>query len=661
MKQTMGLIQNILTIWKRIGVGGLFVLLTLILFTVACSAEKQPAEESIDVTVYLPQTISVEQGGTYSFQILGKGNAKMGDVVNATSLSGKIFSLHVIGVNPKGFDVSIPDDFVQGKYTFSLVRGGKQVQLGSAQVNVTYNGADAKLDPGTTVYGWVRCGDAPIADVVVSDGYEVVKTDKDGLYQMASQKKNPYVFVSIPSGYSVISDGVLPLFYVYLTKPADTPERADFELFREEGQKNHTMLFFGDMHLANRTNDRKQFASFVSDVNSFLSTASGPVYAMTLGDMTWDQYWYSNSYEFAQYLADVNGIKGLSIFHTIGNHDHDMNATGDWFTVVKYKERLCPNYFSFNIGNIHYVSIDNILCKNTAASTTNPDVRKYSEKVAPEVIDWLKKDLSFVDKSMHIVATAHASIYSQTGGAALDNASEFVSCFAGYDVDFVTGHSHKIWNVDKRASNKVYEHNTGAVCATWWWTGYYTPTLNMGQDGAPGGWRIARVSGNDIDWQFKGTQRDAGYQFRTYDRNKINITASEFAPSATGEYAESFNALAAACGWYGASSANEVYINIWDYDPSWTITVTEKETGSTLQASRVTVCDPLYLIAYSAKRYNVNKNPTFSPFATNHIFKVKASSATSTLDITVKDPYGRTYTQTMTRPKNFSLSVYANE
>ena len=29
MKQTMGLIQNILTIWKRIGVGGLFVLLLL--------------------------------------------------------------------------------------------------------------------------------------------------------------------------------------------------------------------------------------------------------------------------------------------------------------------------------------------------------------------------------------------------------------------------------------------------------------------------------------------------------------------------------------------------------------------------------------------------------------------------------------------------------
>lgn len=656
----MEFFRNMLLTQKWIG-GGILVFLSLILLSGACSSEKSTPEDSFNVTVYLPQSISVEQGGSYSFQILGKENVKTGDAVIAKSLSGKTYTLAVTNITSKTFDVVFPKDFASGKYSLSIVRNGKEVQLGLVQINVTYNGAEIELDPSTTVYGWVRCGDAPVADVVVSDGYEVVKTDKDGLYQMASEKKNPYVFVSIPSGYSVISDGVLPLFYVYLTKPADTPERADFELIREQGQENHTMLFFGDIHLANRTNDRKQFASFVSDVNSFLSTASGPVYAMTLGDMTWDQYWYSNSYEFAQYLADVNGIKGLSIFHTIGNHDHDMNATGDWFTVVKYKKELCPNYYSFNVGNIHYVSIDNILCKNTAASTTNPDVRDYSGKVAPEVIDWLKKDLSFVDKSMHIVATAHASIYSQTGGAALDNASEFVSCFAGYDVDFVTGHSHKIWNVDKRASNKVYEHNTGAVCATWWWAGYYTPDLNIGQDGAPGGWRIARINGSEIDWQYKGTGRDANYQFRTYDRNKINITATEFAPSANDTYASEFNKLVSSCGWSGSSSANEVYINLWDYDPSWTISVTEKETGSTLQTSHLTAYDPLYLIAYSAKRYNANKTPTFLPFMTNHIFKVKASSATSTLDIVVKDPYGRTYSQTMKRPKDFSLGVYANE
>lgn len=89
--------------------------------------------------------------------------------------------------------------------------------------------------------------------------------------------------------------------------------------------------------------------------------------------------------------------------------------------------------------------------------------------------------------------------------------------------------------------------------------------------------------------------------------------------------------------------------------------MTEQETGKNLEVKRISGYDPLYLIAYSAMRYNVNKNPTFSPFRTNHIFMVQASSATSTLRITVKDRFGRTYDEVMSRPKEFSLSTYLKE
>ena len=636
-----------------------FVLLAAILMT-GC-AEKQSSEESFNISVYLPSSISIEDGGAFTFKVLGKENVKEGDILNLKSVFDKSYSLPVNNVKDKSFDVTFPKGFTQGKYSFSISRGQNEVLLGTAQVNVTYNGADTDIDPSTTVYGWVKCDNSPIEGAVISDGYEVVVTSKDGLYQMASLKKNPYVFISVPSGYTVASDGILPSFMVYLIKPAGTVERVDFNLFREEGQKNHTMLFFGDIHLANRSNDRNQFFDFVSDVNSYVSTVSGPVYAMTLGDMIWDQFWYTNNYAFEQYLKDANRLNGLKVFHTIGNHDHDMNAIGDWDSVIKYKNALCPNYYSFNVGDVHYISIDNIICKNTQASMTESKYRDYDEKVAPEVLDWLKKDLAYVDKSTRIVVTSHAAIFNQDGSESLMNAREFVGCFSGYDVDFVTGHTHKLWNVDKMTDKKLYEHNSGAVCATWWWTGYYTPGLNIAQDGTPAGWRIMNVRGTDLEWQFKGTNRRPEYQMRAYDRNEISITASAFAPSANETYAKAFNELVDSRGWSGSSKDNYVYINVWDYDPAWTVSVTEQESGKNLEVNRISGYDPLYLIAYSAKRYNANKTPTFSPFRTNHLFRVQASSATSTLLITVKDRFGRTYTQTMTRPKGFSLSTYVNE
>lgn len=89
------------------------------------------------------------------------------------------------------------------------------------------------------------------------------------------------------------------------------------------------------------------------------------MYALTLGDMTWDLYWYSNSYYFPQYLNTVNSqIKNLQIFHTMGNHDNDFQTRSDYDAAVKYVDQICPTYYSFNIGKVHYVVMDDIDCSS---------------------------------------------------------------------------------------------------------------------------------------------------------------------------------------------------------------------------------------------------------------------------------------------------------
>ena len=82
------------------------------------------------------------------------------------------------------------------------------------------------------------------------------------------------------------------------------------------------------------------------------------------------------------------------------------------------------------------------------------------------------------------------------------------------------------------------------------------------------------------------------------------------------------------------------------------------EGGTPLTVTRETQMDPLHLIAYTAKRLNKNSTASFATTTNNHLFKVKASSATSTLDIRVTDRFGNVYTESMTRPRAFSIDQY---
>ena len=52
------------------------------------------------------------------------------------------------------------------------------------------------------VKGSVNGPDAPLAGVVVSDGYRFAKTDKNGKFSINTHKDARFVFVITPSGYT---------------------------------------------------------------------------------------------------------------------------------------------------------------------------------------------------------------------------------------------------------------------------------------------------------------------------------------------------------------------------------------------------------------------------------------------------------------------------
>ena len=639
----------------------ILLVLTALFSLIMTSCQKEPKADDTYVVsgIQLPSSIDVYSGKTVKITVLGTPPA-VGDEVLLVSSSGEKYAFPVSAVGDGVFSfVFDNEDMISGSYIFYLTRGNSSIKIGSVQINIVYDLDDFTPDEGVTVYGIVTASNKPVQGVVVSDGYEVTATDKDGVYQLKSEKKHGYVFMSIPSGYNVGSDGIRPMFYKTLTESADKSERVDFYL-ESVDNNDYILLVFGDMHLANRseTNDRNQFFRFTNDLNDFLAMNRGKnIYALTLGDMTWDLYWYDNNYAFTDYLYDMNTHVGdLQVFHTIGNHDHDMKAAGDWDTVVRYKKEIAPTYYSFNIGKFHYVVLDDILCTNTSGGTG--DDRHYTEQVTSEQIDWLKKDLEHVDKDIPVVVSTHAPLYNDASldpYTRLKDLAQLFDALEGYEVHYLTGHTHRMLNVDKLDSYGHFEHNAGAVCADWWWS-YQESGILISTDGCPGGYSVFEMSGTDMKWRYKATDFSDDYQFRSYDLNNVSITYDKYIPNADAAHKLKFISYVSA---YPENNANEVLLNIWNWDPSWTVEV--KENGRSLEVERVVAYDPLHIIAYTAKRLDKNKTATFPTNLNNHFFKVTASAPDTDLEITVTDRFGKKYNEIMERPKSFDIDTYMRE
>lgn len=509
---------------------------------------------------------------------------------------------------------------------------------------------DPGIDEETTVYGYVTANGSGLPGVVVSDGVVATTTGEQGRYFLKSSKSTTAVFVSTPSGYEPQSSGILPLFFKrYSRNPAEL-ERIDFDL-KAVNQEAFRLLAFGDMHLAARSfcNDLGQFRRFAGEVNELVGSSDVPVYAVTLGDMTWDQFRVANSFGYAEYLSEVKkDLKGLLLYHSMGNHDNDPEFVGDAAAQRGYELAVCPSHYSFNVGEVHIVVLDDILYHNSTSGQ-----RSFYPQISTEQISWLKEDLSYVDHSTPLLVAMHTPFYYRDGSSALYNFSELLHCFDGFDyVQILSGHTHVVYNVDMLSrSVHVIETNSGAVCGAWWMTDSACKSgMNICSDGAPAGYRILDVSGKDIKWRYKGTGCDDGFQFRTYDRNELCLDVDSWVPHATEDDKATFTS---SVGSYGMeSTANQVLINIWDYDPSWNISVTEN--GRQLEVRQLrNVKDPLYLAVYEAYEYEHGYSVSYPCGQTDHIFSVTASSPSSTLDIKVTDRFGRSYTKTMTRPQPF--------
>lgn len=579
------------------------------------------------------------------------------------------YATETCGVAEDHIEVLVPRDVEAGTYVGRLERAdGRKLMLGHIEIYWILD-TDVPDKPGMTLKGTVSCENKGVAGVAVSDGYEITVTDENGFYWLPSQKTNGQVFISLPSGYFVDTKVGMPAIWQSLKEPADVVEQHDFALTKMPGD-DYVLMLMADVHLANRgsgsNNDMNQFRDkYVPDINNHIAEykAQGKkVIGIALGDLTWDSYWYDKNYKLPDVKKDIERIN-IPVFCCMGNHDNDIRAITDFEASAPWREYIGPNYYSFNLGQVHYVVLDDIIY-----TTDGQEHKTETGGVTPEQMEWLRKDLALItDKSTPIVVCMHIPLNAHPGreesGAIitrhqLQNSYEFVEAFKGFSkVRILSGHTHVNFNVP--VNDNIFEHNIGGACATWWWTGKYYGT-HICRDGSVGGYGVMEWNGRDYTRYWKCLGYDKSYQFRTYDRNNVWITKEEYAPDqdhTDTEFIKNYNFLAQDYAWQHTN--NEVIVNIFSWEDSWKLEILED--GEPLKWGVTNWFDPLHIISFDMFRLNKNnenlQGSALKTAATSHLFRCYPKSATSTLKITVTDNYGNVYTETMTRPKSFNVNT----
>ncbi len=370
-----------------------------------------------------------------------------------------------------------------------------------------------------------------IAGVVVSDGYDCVATDANGVYQFKSNSLSRVVYISTPAEYKVpvVTSPSVPVFYKEI-KPDGSVIRTDFKLVPLPEGKETKWIFvgIGDPQCATSSNASRYSNETIPDIKKATANEKS-VYAMTLGDIVFDStdMWPSMK---ASMASVYNGAWYIPFFQCIGNHDHDSlkedttdNAKDDYNATSTFVSTYGPTDYSFNRGDVHVIAMDDIIVTSKKSSSkSNKFTWSYNAGFTAKQVDWLKKDLELVENKAekmvficcHIPFKAATSNYYPT---VLSLLAEFK------EVHLMIGHTHYTQNYIYTNSRKgkgglpFYEHIHGSACGAWW-----TSSCSSTVSGEPSGYTIYYINGAHIDdWLFKGTRRDADFQLRVFNGNDI--------------------------------------------------------------------------------------------------------------------------------------------
>ena len=436
-----------------------------------------------------------------------------------------------------------------------------------------------------------------IAGVVVNDGVSFTQTNAQGVWCLKSDTtRSKFVSVSVPAAYRLPQrEGLADGFYISVRALAQADGKHDFVLEkRKRVNDNFHYIAISDPQVTNAAEMKRWRQETVPDLIEVIDSLkqSREVIGMTLGDLVHDKM---NLFE--EFKTSMKNT-GATFFQCLGNHDldkqyqdlHNMAVGTPVYGEMVYNHYFGPTDYSFNIGRAHIV---------TMKSMNYVGNKKYLESMTGDQLAWLKKDLSYVPKGSLVILNMHTPAWNRvTTEGNLRNANSLAQILKGYNVHVFSGHTHYFENSE--VTPTLYEHNIGAACGAWWagWTN---------RCGAPNGYMVVDVNGDQLKWHYKGTRRDFSYQIRLYNKGEFD-TQSSF-----------------------------VVANIWDWDNACRVVWYQdgKLMGDMEQFVDI---DPTR-VAELGRRYSGDR--------TAHLFRAMPSDGAKQIKVEFTNRFGEVYTETV--------------
>lgn len=457
----------------------------------------------------------------------------------------------------------------------------------------------------TEVKGFVRCGDKPVADVLVTNGYEFARTNVFGIYYLPKNENARMVWLVTPAGYDAVATDGVPAFFKTIDRK-DKVFQADFELVATGDDRNHNFLALADPQMRG-DHDYGMFESeALPDLKATLDAMkeNGTVCpVLVLGDIcfdSWDTY--------PRYLSLIRRTGGV-FYHIPGNHDKRI-VTDPEVALKEYTAAFGPTYYSFNKGGVHYLMLDNVLV--TARG-------EYSAGLTDEALAWVKADLSYVREGSRVIVCVHQPLTAtKTSGTANQ---DLLLALSKYRTMILSAHKHYGHNLGKYALSAapdadIEERIHSALCGAYWYG-------DVAKDGTPLGYYIYTAkSAGALSWQFKPLGMTVDHQFCIHE------------PAPFGKKLK-------------------LDVNVFDYDSNWDVTwrLDGEDKGKMYNYEAY---DP-----HANELYADHEKDWCRPALTKHMFYGYLPADYSEVEVNVSDRFGRKYTQTLVSPAGVADGVGA--